>query len=203
MNLNPLFPSGLRAIALMLALFAAVPAVAGTVTTRYGSQDDFGLGVASGDSFLASDLAARAGNETDAWGDGGVVASLTGSFTVPLLGARLDVFSGGWGHGGQAQVLFNDQLVGLLSDGDIDTLGDNFAWVDSFDLIPFLGLITGMDTVKIVTATADDGGVLGYIKLILQTQNAGNGGNNVPEPISILLVGAALAAGLAARHRRI
>ena len=95
MNLNPFFSSGLRAIALMLALFAAVPVVAGTVTTRH------------------------------------------------------------------------------------DTLGDNFAWVDSFDLIAFLGIITGTDTVKIVTATADDSGVLGYILLILQTQNAGGGGNSV------------------------
>ena len=71
----------------------------------------------------------------------------------------------------------------------------------SFDLGNFLNLIEADNLVEIRAVDGNDGGVLGFIKLIVQT-DAGGTGNPVPEPASLALVGAALSAALMARRRR-
>ncbi len=203
--MNHSFSLLMRARALVLALglvAVTLPSLAGTVTARVGLLDDFGVGATPGNSFDAGALAERIDNALDAWGPGGLSVTLVSAFTGRLTSARLEVFSGGFGLDGRAQVLLNGQSVGLLSDGDFDSLDDNYAWLDSFDLAPVLGSITGADTLEIVTRNPDDGGVLGYAKLILQTQDSSGGGNTVPEPTSLLLLATALAAGLATRRRK-
>lgn len=186
-------------LALVLTAAAAV-AQAAPIVSRFGTQDGFGVGIASGDVFSPFDLVAGQGDGADEWREGGLSITLDSAWTEPLTGARLEVFSGGWGLDGAAQVLLNDQLVGQLTVADGDTLGDNFAFLDVFDLTSALPFITGRDVVEIRTANSADAGVLGYVKLILQTQDAG--GNTVPEPASLALACAAIAGAALARRRR-
>lgn len=190
--------SCLTVLGLALSL-ATSSASAATVETRFGAQDGFGVGIASGDVFAPFELVAGLGDGADEWREGGLSITLSSSWIGMLTGARLEVFSGGWGLGAAAEVLVNNQLVGLLTLADADTVGDNFAFLDAFDLSP-LSLITGTDVIEIRTASTVDAGVLGYLKLTLQTQDAT--GNAVPEPASVALAGIALAGALLARRRR-
>ncbi len=191
---------GLTAAALSIGLVSA--AQAAQVATRFGDQDGFGIGVGSGDEFRFGELINPTALGTDDWTYGGFTAQVSSAWTGNLIGGQLQVFSGGWGLDGDAGVYLNNTLVGLLTNGDDGGSEFSRAYLDSFNLTPFLALLTGSNQIEIRTVNPNDGGVLGYLKLILQTQDAG-GGNSVPEPASAALAGLALVAALAARRRRI
>ncbi|WP_457418147.1 PEP-CTERM sorting domain-containing protein [Roseateles sp. P5_E7] len=191
--------SCLTALGLALSL-ATSAAAAATVETRFGALDGLGIGLASGDSFEYGNLINPQADGTNDWVGGGFTASLSISWSGSLTGASLQVFSGGWGFGGNAGVYLNNQLVGELTNGDSGGGDLSYAYLDALDLSAFLGLIVADNAVEIRTADPDDGGSLGYIKLILQTQDAT--GNTVPEPGSVALAGIAIASVLLTRRRR-
>jgi MYXO-CTERM domain-containing protein len=188
--------------ALGIALsFGASLATAATVETRFGALDGLGIGLASGDSFEYGNLINPQADGTNDWVGGGFTASLASiSWSGSLTGASLQVFSGGWGFGGNAGVYLNNQLVGELTNGDSGAGDLSYAYLDSFDLAAFLGLIAADNAVEIRAVDPDDGGSLGYIILTLQTQGAT--GNTVPEPASAALAAVALAGVLLTRRRR-
>jgi hypothetical protein len=190
----------LSALGLALALTLA-PATAATVETRFGALDGLGIGLVSGDAFELDDLVNPQPDGTNDWAFGGFTAQLGASWSGSLTGAYLQVFSGGWGLDGNAGVYLNNQWVGELTNGDGFTngAGRNTAWLDSFDLAGFLGLIDVNNVIEIRTIETGDGGSLGYIKLTLQTQDAAG---TVPEPASIALAAVALAGVLLTRRRR-
>lgn len=189
-----------RALVLLGLCMTVLTAGAGTVTTRLGSQDGFGIGIGSGDAFLFEDLVMPSGEGTDEWIYGGFTAQLHSAWTGALTGAQLQVFSGGWGLDGQAGVYLNDTLIGRLTDGDSGAGDLNHAYLDTFDLQAFVGLLTGQDRIEIRAANVDDGGVVGFVRLSLQTQEPSGG--NVPEPGSAGLAAVALTGVLLARRRR-
>jgi hypothetical protein len=192
--------SCLTVLGLALSL-ATSSAAAATVETRFGALDGLGIGLASGDSFEYGNLVNPQADGTNDWFGGGFTASLdTISWSGSLTGASLQVFSGGWGFGGNAGVYLNNQLVGELTNGDSGAGDLSYAYLDSFDLAAFLGLIAADNTVEVRAVDIDDGGSLGYIVLTLQTQDAT--GNTVPEPASAALAGVALAGVLLTRRRR-
>ncbi|MCE4555792.1 PEP-CTERM sorting domain-containing protein [Roseateles cellulosilyticus] len=193
------------------AAFASV-AHAGTVTTWYGDANGFGLvpAVASGDPFLFSDLPGAATNaDTDAWIarddvvllQGGFSAVLNSSWTGQLLGASLEVFSGGWGMSGAASLYVNGSFVGNVSNGTTANDPFNVAVMDVFDLSNVLNGLTGADQIEIRPADDYDGGVVDYLKLTLSVQDPA--GNTVPEPASLALASIAVAGVLATRRRRL
>lgn len=192
--------SRLSALGLALSL-AIAPVSAATVETRFGALDGLGIGLSSGGSFEFEDLVNPQADGTNDWVFGGFTAQLGASWSGSLTGASLQVFSGGWGLGGNAGIYLNNQQVGELTNGDGtgSGAGVNQAWLDSFDLAAFLGLIGTDNTLEIRAADPEDGGSLGFFKLTLTTQDAGN---TVPEPASIALAGVALAGALLTRRRR-
>lgn len=204
-------PRRLATTLLTLALGVSGLASAAQVEGRFGSQDGFGIHVASGDAYTYGDLIYPTLEGTDELAFGGFTAHVALNWTGNLVAARMDIFSGGWGLDGDAGVYLvrtvngmpQSTLLGALTNGDGGGTAYERAYLDSFDLGNFLNLIETDNQVEIRAANLNDGGVLGYILLILQTQDAGGGVNSVPEPTSILLVGAALAAGLAARRLRV
>ena len=126
--------------------------------------------------------------------------SFTFGYTLPLFpvnAARLEVFSGGQGAdaahplvGAPTSVFLNNTFIGYLTIGDIGLGSDNnIARKDIFDLGPFLGLLTGSDTVRFrpysTGSAIGDGWVLDYTELTLQTRA-------VPEPGSLALLGLGL-----------
>ncbi len=187
---------GAATLAVTLAL-APLASQAGQITARYGALDGLGIGVGDGDAFEFLDLLGPEPDGTNGWTFGGFSAPISSAWSGTLTGASLQVFAGGWGYNGAATVYLNNQLVGTLSLGE-DANGVNTAHLDQFNLDAFLSLLTGQDLVEL-RADPDDGGVVGYVQLSLQTQTGGGG--TAPEPASAWLVAAALAAGLLARRR--
>ncbi len=188
--------------AFVLSFGLSTSAQAGVTVSRFGAQDGFGIGVTSGDEFRFGDLINPTTQGTDDWVYGGFTAQLSSSWAGGLIGAQLQVFSGGWGLDGAAGVYLNNILVGTLTNGDDGGSEFSHAYLDSFNLDPFLALLTGNDQIEIRTVNMDDGGALGFLKLTVQTQDAGGGGNTVSEPASALLAAGALAAALGARRRK-
>ncbi|MDT7838371.1 PEP-CTERM sorting domain-containing protein [Aquabacterium sp. OR-4] len=190
----------LRAAALAAVMvLAPLASQAGQVTSRYGALDGLGIGVGDGQAFEFLDLLGPEADGTNGWAFGGFSAQIDSAWIGTLTGASLQVFAGGWGYNGAAAVFLNNQQIGTLSVGE-DANGTNTAHLDQYDLGAFLGMLTGQDLVEIRTVDVDDGGVLGYFQLSLQTQTGGGG--TAPEPTSAWLVAAALAAGVLARRRR-
>ena len=196
----------LRSLALASVLcvgLASAGAQAAQIVSRFGSQDGFGSGVASGDSFAFFDLIAPTPEGTDDYVFGGFSATLGASWSGNITSARVEVFSGGWGLGGNARFLLNGFDIGSLSFGDSGGTGFDSAHLDTFNLSSAdLARLGSSNPFEVRLADPlNDGGVLGYVKLILQTDTGGP--TPVPEPASLFLVGAALAAALAARRRRV
>lgn len=183
--------------ALSLATAAAQAAV---VTSQVGTDDGFGIGVRPGETFFPGDLVEGTG--FNQWHIGGFDAQLPAAWSGRLTAAHLDVFSGGWGLGGRAQVYLGGSLIGLLSDGDFENRGDNFAVLDRFDLAGVLDLIGPSNDIAIRTRSPDDSGVLGFMRLVLQTDDAGTPGTAVPEPATLFLIVAAGGAALRPRRRK-
>lgn len=191
----------IRLLALAFAVLGSA-AQAGVVESRFGATDGLGIGLANGGSFEFFDLVNPQADGTNDWVEGGFSAQLAVSWSGSLTGASLEIFSGGWGFGGNAGVYLNNQFVGQLTNGDGEQTGlfVNTAWLDSFDLASVLGLIGTDNSIEIRAVDTADFGSLGYIKLTLQTQDATGG--TVPEPASVALAGVALAGALLARRRR-
>lgn len=206
----------IRAAALAAMTGLGAPLMAAPVSVGVGVDDGFGAGVSgqSGDSIVSYFLAdgGNAGADTDvAYHQ---LVTLNFNYTLPgaVQSASLKIFAGGWGVYGRARVAVNGQFVGLLSDGDDpdNTDAPESAWLDTFNLTPFLALLDldGSDEVTISVvqaAVGDPAPVFDYGAVdfsVLELTLAGDpGGGSVPEPASLALALFGLAAAGAARAR--
>lgn len=173
-----------------LILFAGFgTASAATVVDLFGDKDGLGVGVTSGDSFDWSSVGPGDGDGTDQWVYGS--QSYTHTFDLSALGgaitsASLSIFTGGQGLNGLSSVYINGDLIGQLTDGDDAGPGYNYAWLDTFDLTPYVSsLITGIVNVEIVPLSgSNDGWALGYSELTVTSA--------VPVPAAVWLFGSGI-----------
>lgn len=183
-------------IAGLMALFIATLSSAhADVVSLVGDEDGFGIGLTNGSGVVYSDINALDVQGTDAWFYGD--QSVTHSYSLPasILSASLDVFTAGQGLGGLSSIYLNGTLIGQLTDGDGVGPSYNYAWKDTFNLTPYIGLLTGSDVVSIRTPASGDGWALDYSKLTITTA--------VPEASTygMLLAGLGVVGALARRRR--
>lgn len=190
-----------RTLVATLALATAGVVMAAPVTALAGTDNGFNSGLILGEAIFYGNVGSPAGDGTDEWLDGGTSVQITSAWTGTLLSATLELVSGGWGADGLAKVMFNGQLLGYLTAAFDDNTGDSFVVKDVFDLTPYLALISGTDSLEIVSSSDLDGGALDYAKLSLQIRETGSGGGDVPEPATLALVALALA-GMSLQRRR-
>jgi len=191
----------IKTLVAAVALATAGGAMAAPVVSLVGDKDGLGLGLSSGDGFNFFDVGPADGDGTDELLDGGMIASHISNWSGTLIGASLEIFSGGWGLDGQAGVYFGTHFLGLLSNGDDTGPNGNQAFLDTFDLTPYLLELTGNDSFEIRTA-AGDAGALDYSQLTLQVRDAIGDPGTVPEPATLALVSLALAGVSWQRRRR-
>ncbi|MEW6221086.1 MAG: hypothetical protein AB1634_16350 [Thermodesulfobacteriota bacterium] len=200
----------MRPLAGLIAVLAGVAlagqAQAGTITDWYGDDDGFGRGVLADDSFAWRDVIQE---PDDAPGTDRFSSRI---WTVPswthdlgwdgsgtLTGASLEIFSGGQGAYGPSEVLVNGLAIGSLTDGEIG--GTNYARLDAFDLLPYIGLFGDSLTVSVRTAGSpcgwQDNWVLDYSRLTLSFETGP--AHAVPLPASLVLLSSGLLAAAALR----
>ncbi len=169
------------------------PLAASTITYLYGDRDGFGINVQEGASFDFQALQQNYGTysefPTDEWSSWGTLSlGWTHKYSLddfgPLTSASLEIFTGGQGDYGASQLYLGTTLVDTIS-GD----GGNFAHRHVLDLSPFLDLLDGSDTFKLVTALSSDGWVdnwvLDYSALTVSDSASVS---SVPLPSSLLLL---------------
>jgi hypothetical protein len=175
----------------IMLLWTGGMASATTLISQYGDVDGFGIGATNGSTFnwLSVGTTPDPGTITDAWIYN--TQSWTQTYSLaglgPITSATLDIFTGGIGAGGPGSVtLYVDSInIGSLSVGDGPYLGIEplqVAWLDSFDLIPYVSTLTD-GSVTISISTINDGWTLDYSKLTISD------GVSAPEPATMLLLG--------------
>ena len=184
-------------LALALTFLMATGAMAGTLVDLYGDKDGLGIGVLANEGFDWNSVGPADGDGTDVWRYG----SQSWSQTYDLSGvgavtsAKIEVFHGGLGYDGLAELYLGSYFLGYLSDGD--DVGDdyNYAKVDVFtfsDAGMLAELLDGQADFSIVAPSGGDGWALDYAELTI---------NPVPIPGAVWLLGSGLV-GLAGLRRR-
>lgn len=194
---------GLKNLLGALTLAIAGAATATPVVSLFGADNGMGIGLAAGDEFFPFDLDNPAADGSGEWMNGFATIQHANALNGTVIGAVLDIFSGGWGYGGATKVNFNGKYLGTLTSTDPSVLGGdaNRTVLDSFDLSGHLDWVTGQDSVSFEFADALDFGAIGFSRLTLQVRDAPGGTGDVPEPASLALVSLALA-GVAFSQRR-
>ncbi|HET8869975.1 MAG TPA: PEP-CTERM sorting domain-containing protein [Aquabacterium sp.] len=159
------------ALASLLALsFASLTSAhAATVVSLVGDEDGFGQGITNGSGVDWSTIHSPDIQGTDNWFYGNQSVTHTYSLPADIVSASLEVFTAGQGLGGLSNVYLNGTLIGQLTDGDDVGPAYNYAWKDTFNLTPYLGLLTGSDTVAIQTPSSGDGWAWDYSKITITT----------------------------------
>lgn len=164
-------------LALAVTFVFATGAMAATVTSLFGDQDGFGIGVGEGETF-AWNAVVPDGDGTDEM-IRGLPLTWTHTYDTEGLGtlesATIEVFHANLGLGGAAQIFIGDELVGTLTDGNS---GGIHARKDVFDLSPYLSLLTGTTTFTIVpNPTMQNNWYLDYAHLSIE-------GAGITDPVS-------------------
>jgi len=184
-------------LAVLLAVIGGAAATASAdEVSILGDKDGLGIGVLDGAAFDFSLVGPPDGNGTDEWRYGSQSWLQTYDPTGATA-ASLAIFTGGQGWFGASTLLLDGQAVGFLTDGDGYDGGDeaNRGRFDVFDLTPYLSLLTGSTIFTVQTVNGGDGWALDYSELTLRTRA-------VPEPATMVLLGAGTLGLLAARRRR-
>lgn len=178
---------------------SAATASAATVVDLIGDKDGLGLGLVNGDGFNYADVGAGDGDGTDVWRFG--TQSFTHTYSLaglgPITSASIELGHGGDGFNEPGRLLIDGVDVGLLTDGDNVGPDYNYYFVDTFDLLPYIGLLDGSDTVTVSLVAPGDGWALDYSELVLSDDAA-----PIPLPASLpLLAMGVLGFGIALRRK--
>ena len=194
-----------RLTCLVLVFAFGSVADAATIIDPYGDRDGFGIHVGVDQPFDWRDLESQpTGHEglTDFFTSQNYpYLQWTHTYSTSGIGtitaATLEIFSGGQGAYGPTEVYLDGQLVGTLSDGEID--GVLYARVDTLDLMPYVHLLDGNDTVLVNSFPGGklDTWVLDYSEIKITHTPI-----STPVPSTLLLLGPGLAGLLAFRKKR-
>ncbi|MEW6219019.1 MAG: hypothetical protein AB1634_05710 [Thermodesulfobacteriota bacterium] len=185
---------GMVVAGLLASALAAPGIVSAATVSLYGDKDGFGRGILPDQGFDWSSISQSPVGEglTDYW----VLYSQSWHQTYALpgtiTGASIEIMAGGLGLPVPATLSINGTVIGTLTDGDNTGPAYNYARLDTFDLMPFLGALTGNDLITV--STGADGWVLDYSEIVLNRAT-------VPVPASLALLAPGLA-GLGLLRRR-